>query len=720
MLRRRDARSPAGEPYRSRRSPARSRIQISGCRLHLLFLPLRTARAEILAGLLIDLAHAQLDFAAIVEAEHFDLDGVAELDDIRHLGDPLRRKLADMHQPIARSEKVHECSKVNNLYHLSIVDDAGFGLGDDPADPIDCSLCGISVDRGDLDGAVVFYVDLSSSRLGDLPDDLTAGPDDFADLFLGDAESRDPRSVCTDGVASAGQGLGHLGKYVSAALAGLLECNSNDLLGYRGDLDVHLQRGDAPLGAGDLEVHVAEVILVAKDIRQHGKAFRLFDQPHSDPGHRTGQRDAGVHQRKGGAANRGHGRRPVRFRDLGDDAYRVGEAVLARQQRADRTPRELAMPHVTPARRAQPPRFAGGIGREIVVEHEILAVFAFERIDHLLVLRRSERSHDQRLGLASRKQRRAVGTGQKPDLARYCTNGASVPAIDPVTIAQNGAAHDVLFDVFEELQRCYVLPLVGEQLGYFRFCRIELVATVLLALGLVGGFDQRAHGCVQLHLNFAEFRRHQRQAPRLAGTGFGELDDSVDDRLKLAVTPGHSAEHYILGKLLGFGFDHQDPLTSAGDDEVEVRARYFGERWIEDVFAVDIAYPGAADRAQERDARDRQRRRGADHRDDVGLVFEIMAENRANDLGFVDEAWNEERPQRAVDEPRYQRLFFGRPALALEEAARDLASGKGLLLIVDREWKKVLARLCGFHRHCRAENRRVAIGCEHRAIGLAG
>ena len=42
-------------------------------------------------------------------------------------------------------------------------------------------------------------------------------------------------------------------------------------------------------GAGDLEIHVAEMILVAEDIRQHGKAFRLLDQPHRDPRHRAGQ-----------------------------------------------------------------------------------------------------------------------------------------------------------------------------------------------------------------------------------------------------------------------------------------------------------------------------------------------------------------------------------------------------------------------------------------------
>ena len=52
-----------------------------------------------------------------------------------------------------------------------------------------------------------------------------------------------------------------------------------------GDLDVHLQRGDALLGAGDLEVHVAEVILVAEDVGQHGEAAVFLDQAHRDARH---------------------------------------------------------------------------------------------------------------------------------------------------------------------------------------------------------------------------------------------------------------------------------------------------------------------------------------------------------------------------------------------------------------------------------------------------
>jgi hypothetical protein len=42
-----------------------------------------------------------------------------------------------------------------------------------------------------------------------------------------------------------------------------------------GDLDVHLQRGDAHFGAGDLEVHVAEVIFVTQDVGENGEAVRL-------------------------------------------------------------------------------------------------------------------------------------------------------------------------------------------------------------------------------------------------------------------------------------------------------------------------------------------------------------------------------------------------------------------------------------------------------------
>ena len=68
--------------------------------------------------------------------------------------------------------------------------------------------------------------------------------------------------------------LGHLAEDVQAAVLRLVQRDVHDLLGDRGDLDVHLQRGDAVLGAGDLEVHVAEMILVAEDVGEDGE-YRL-------------------------------------------------------------------------------------------------------------------------------------------------------------------------------------------------------------------------------------------------------------------------------------------------------------------------------------------------------------------------------------------------------------------------------------------------------------
>ena len=79
-------------------------------------------------------------------------------------------------------------------------------------------------------------------------------------------------ALSADVVARAGQRLRHLAEDVQAAVARLRQRDLHDLRGDRGDLDVHLQRGDALLGAGDLEVHVAEMILVAEDVGEHGEA----------------------------------------------------------------------------------------------------------------------------------------------------------------------------------------------------------------------------------------------------------------------------------------------------------------------------------------------------------------------------------------------------------------------------------------------------------------
>ena len=187
---------------------------------------------------------------------------------------------------------------------------------------------------------------------------------------------------------------------------------------------------------------------------------------------------------------------------------------------------------------------------------------------------------------------------------------------------------------------------------------------------------------------------------------------------KLLVPERDRAEHDILGKLLGLQFDHQHALAGAGDDKIELRARQLVEGRVQYIFAVDVADAATADRAHERDAGQRQRRRAADHRHDVRVVLEIVAQNGADDLRLIEETRHEKRPDRPVDQPRYQRFLFRGPSLALEKTAGNLAGGERLFLVIDRQRKKILAGLRRFRGHGGAKDGRFAISRQHRAIGL--
>ena len=65
---------------------------------------------------------------------------------------------------------------------------------------------------------------------------------------------------------------------MNTRLFGLRQGNLHNLFGNALNLNVHLQRGDASLGAGHLEVHVAQVIFIAKNVSQNRKAVTFLDQ----------------------------------------------------------------------------------------------------------------------------------------------------------------------------------------------------------------------------------------------------------------------------------------------------------------------------------------------------------------------------------------------------------------------------------------------------------
>ena len=209
-----------------------------------------------------------------------------------------------------------------------------------------------------------------------------------------------------------------------------------------------------------------------------------------------------------------------------------------------------------------------------------------------------------------------------------------------------------------------------------------------------------------------------RQIARLLRRLFGELDDRLDHRLEMPVTEHHRAEHDFLGQLLGFRFDHHHGVMGAGDDQIELAFFHLVDGRVEDVFAVGEADARAADRAHERRAGERQRGRGRHHRDDVGIVLLVVRQHGDGDLGIAAPAVGEQRPDRAVDQPRGQRVLFGRTAFALEIAARNAAGGVVFFGVIDGQRQEVDAFLRLLGRHDCGENRGFAIGGEHGAVGL--
>ena len=149
----------------------------------------------------------------------------------------------------------------------------------------------------------------------------------------------------------------------------------------------------------------------------------------------------------------------------------------------------------------------------------------------------------------------------------------------------------------------------------------------------------------------------------------------------------------------------------------DVSSSVFGR--IQHVLAVDVADARGADRTVERNARQRDRRRRADHRRNVGIDLGVDRHHRRDDLHFVVEAIGKQRPDRTVDQARRQRFLFRRPAFTLEEAAGDLARGVGLFLVVDGQREEVLAGLRLASPRRRDQHDGVAEADEHGAAGLA-
>src|SRR5699024_3837252 len=297
--------------------------------------------------------HRQPDLALPVDLQHLDAHGLALGQLIADLFDPIVGNLRNVHQAITPRHQIDERAEIHQAHDLAFVDLAGFDIAGDVLDALDGQIRCRLVDRGHVDGAVVLDVDIGAGFFRDAADRGAALADHVTDLVDVDLDGEDAWRPFGGFLTRRGDGVVHGGQAMQTPFQRLLQRYLHDLAGDAADLDVQLQRRDAVLRAGHLEVHVAEMVLVTENIGEHGELVAVLDQTHGDTGHRRADRHAGIHQRQAAAAHRGHGGRTVGFGDFGDDLHDVGEFLLQiRQHTHDGALGELAMADFTPLRTA--------------------------------------------------------------------------------------------------------------------------------------------------------------------------------------------------------------------------------------------------------------------------------------------------------------------------------------------------------------------------------
>src|SRR6185295_5629420 len=186
------------------------------------------------------------------------------------LVDSLLSELADVNEAIFGAVEIHEGAEVNCLHDRTVINHADLGIGSKRFDPFDRGINRLGLGRSNFYGAVILDIDLGAGFLDDFADHLSAGADHVADLVDRYLDHLDARRMLAELRTRGGQSLGHFTEDVQATFLGLGERDLHDLFGDAGDLDIHLQRGDTLVGARHLEVHVAEMILVAENVGEHG------------------------------------------------------------------------------------------------------------------------------------------------------------------------------------------------------------------------------------------------------------------------------------------------------------------------------------------------------------------------------------------------------------------------------------------------------------------
>ena len=162
----------------------------------------------------------------------------------------------------------------------------------------------------------------------------------------------------------------------------------------------------------------------------------------------------------------------------------------------------------------------------------------------------------------------------------------------------------------------------------------------------IGGIDATLDGLVETTADWGTIRGRARPRSNAAFersgagaryTGATYPVDTMTVTHKIVAPVGQ--REYLLEVLRGTWYAAFTPAP--GDDEVELAFGDFAHRRVELILAVLVADARRADRAHEGHARQRQRSRSRDHRQDIGLILAVIAQHLTDYVDFVVETFGE-------------------------------------------------------------------------------
>ena len=650
---------------------------------------------------------AEADPALFVDADAFDPDDIAHLDDVFGGLDPEIGELADVDEAVLAGEDFDEGAEFLDGDDLASVDLADLDFGGDGFDAFAGDAHAFGVDREDHDRAVVLDVDFATRAFDEGLDVLAAGPDDRADLLRVDAEADDAGGVLAH-LGARGREHGFHGlEDIEARDAGILDGLGEDLDRKALELEIELEARDPLLSACDLAVHVAEVVFPPDDVGEELVAGDLAGivvlgaDADADAADRTFDGNTGVHEGQGARTDCGHGGRAVRLEHFARDPDRVG-VFLQGQHWLDAAFGEGAVADFAAAGAHDATCLADREMREAVVEKELLlGRSAGVGVEFLDVVRGPECDRGEGLGLATREHGRAVGAGEEADFAADGADGGRGTAVEAFSFVQDEAADGFLLDVVEGVLDDELVDLFGsEQL-------LELVTHLGLD-GLAGGFA-------------GKLARVQQGVDDAAADEFlGRLEDVVGDDVRgdLALGLADLGREFLLRrdqrldgflpeteggdevrfrKFVGGAFEHHGLGLVADVEDVDVALLTEFVGGIGDELATDATNTHGANGTGPGDVADEQRRGGAVRCEHVRIVLAIRTEKDGLDLNLIEPTLREEGPDGAVDDSGCEDFLFGRATFAFEETPGEAAGRSGPFAVIDCEREEFLTGpgLCG-------------------------